>query len=158
MHTLWVVVVVLFCFFPPGYVAFWDSKTPHRHSCEMVTVWELLLHSSCPWWVSVPKSFVSVFVFYILSYLILKRLCCLSGFLVSSASIQKLFCGSCSTFKLSFEFVREKVVSPSYSSAILGPLLLYLIFKNKSVAFMVTCPYVKYLLINYIFLWLTLLK
>ena len=40
-----------------------------------------------PGWVSVPKSFVSVFVFYILSYLLSKRLGCLSGCLVSSASI-----------------------------------------------------------------------
>ena len=37
-------------------------------------------------------------------------------------SIQKLFCGIYSAFKCSFdEFVREKVVSQSYSSAILGP-------------------------------------
>ena len=73
--------------------------------------------------VSIPKSFVSVFVFYILSYLLLKRLGCLSGCLMSSTSVQKLFCGSCSTFKWSFdEFVGEKVVSPSYSSTILGPL------------------------------------
>ena len=50
-------------------------------------------------WVSIPKSFVSLFVFYILSYLLTKRVGCLSGCLVSSASIQKLFCGSCSTFK-----------------------------------------------------------
>ena len=42
-------------------------------------------------WVSVPNSFVSLFVFYILSYLILKRMGCLSGCLVSSTSIQKLF-------------------------------------------------------------------
>ena len=46
-----------------------------------------------PGQVSVPKSFVSIFVFYILSYLLLKRLGCLSGCLVSSASVQKLFCG-----------------------------------------------------------------
>ena len=44
-----------------------------------------------PGWVSGPKSFVSVFVFHILSYLLSKRLGCLSGCLVSSASIQKLF-------------------------------------------------------------------
>ena len=46
---------------------------------------------------------------------------CLSGCLMSSASIQKLFFffGICSAFKGSFdEFVGEKVVSPSYSSAI----------------------------------------
>ena len=41
--------------------------------------------------------------------------------LMSSASIQKLFCGICSAFKCSFdEFVGEKVVSLSYSSVILG--------------------------------------
>ena len=39
---------------------------------------------------------------------------------MSSAGIQKLFCGIYSTFKCSFdEFVGEKTVSPSYSSAIL---------------------------------------
>ena len=45
-----------------------------------------------------------------------------SGYLMSSAGIQKLFCGIYSTFKCSFdEFVGEKLVSLSYSSAILGP-------------------------------------
>ena len=68
--------------------------------------------------VSIPNSFVSLFVFYILSYLLSKRMGCLSGCLVSSASIQKLFCGSCSAFKWSFDkFLGEKVVSLSYSSA-----------------------------------------
>ena len=75
-----------------------------------------------PGLVSIPNSFVSLFVFYILFYLLSKRMGCLSGCLVSSISIQKLFCGSCSAFKWSFdEFVEDKVVSPSYSSAILGP-------------------------------------
>ena len=47
---------------------------------------------------------------------------CFSGCLMSSASDQKLFCGVCSAFKCSFDaFVREKVVSPSYSSPILAP-------------------------------------
>ena len=41
---------------------------------------------------------------------------------MSSAGIQKLFCGIYSTFKCSFdEFVGEKVFSPSYSSSILAP-------------------------------------
>ena len=71
---------------------------------------------------SLPTSFVSFFVFYIFSYLFLKRLVCFSGCLMSSASLQKLFCGVCSVLKCSFEeFVREKVVFTSYSSAILGP-------------------------------------
>ena len=71
---------------------------------------------------SVPPSFVSFFVFYIFSYLLSKTMGCFSGCLMSSAGIQKLFCGIYSTFKCSFdEFVGEKVFSPSYSSAILAP-------------------------------------
>ena len=70
---------------------------------------------------SVPTSFVSFFVFYIFSYLFLKTMGCFSGCLMSSSSIQKLFCGIYSVFKCSFdEFLGEKVVSPSYSSTILG--------------------------------------
>ena len=82
-------------------------------------------------WSSLPTSFVSLFVFYIFSYLFSKTMVCFSGCLMSSASIQKLFCGVCSALKCSFEeFVREKVVFPSYSSAIfvthLFPLFLHL--------------------------------
>ena len=66
--------------------------------------------------------FVSFFVFYIFSYLLLKTTGCFSGCLMSSAGIQNLFCGIYSAFKCSFdEFVGEKAVSPSYSSAILAP-------------------------------------
>ena len=47
---------------------------------------------------------------------------CFSGHLISCARDQKLFCGVCSVFKCSFdEFVGVKVLSPSYSSAILAP-------------------------------------
>ena len=88
-------------------------------------VWKLLsFQDSLPGWSSVPPSFVSFFVFYIFSYLLLKTMGCFSGCLMSSAGIQKLFCGIYSAFKCSFdEFVGEKVVSPSYSSAILAPPL-----------------------------------
>ena len=49
-----------------------------------------------------------------------------SGCLMSSAGIQKLFCGIHSAFKCSFdESVGEKVFSPSYSSAILAPLPIF---------------------------------
>ena len=73
-------------------------------------------------WFSIPTSFVCLFIFYIFSYLLLKTTGCFSGYLMSSASIQKLFCRIYSAFKCSFDqFVGEKVVSPSYSSAILGP-------------------------------------
>ena len=71
---------------------------------------------------SVPTSFVFLFVFYIFSYLLLKTMGYFSGCLMSSAGIQKLFCGIYLAFKCSFdEFVEEKVVFPFYSSAILGP-------------------------------------
>ena len=74
---------------------------------------------------SLPTSFVSFLVFYIFSYLFLKTMVCFSGCLISSASLQKLFCGVCSALKCSFEeFVREKVVFPSYSSAIFPSLLV----------------------------------
>jgi len=76
--------------------------------------------SPSPGRISIPKSSVSAFVFYILSYLLLKRLSCFSQCLVSFTSFQKLFFGSCSKCKWSFnEFVVEKVVSPSYTSSIL---------------------------------------
>ena len=48
---------------------------------------------------------------------------------MSSAGIQKLFCGIYSMFKCSFdEFVGEKVFSLSYSSAILAPPPYFIIF------------------------------
>ena len=82
---------------------------------------------------SIPSSFVFLFVFYILSYLLSKRMGFNTEGLVSSASIQKLFCGSCLAFKWSFdEFVGEKVVSPSYYSAILGPPPLQTYLKDTS--------------------------
>ena len=85
-------------------------------------VWKLLFWTPFLGWISVPTSFVSLFIFYILSYLLSKTIGCLFGCLMSSSSIQKLFCGICSAFKCSFnEFVGEEVVSPSYFSTILGP-------------------------------------
>ena len=97
-----------------------------------------LFKTPFPGWSSIPTSFVSFSVLYIFSYLLLKTMGCFSGCLMSSAGIQKLFCGIYSAFKSSFdEFVGEKVVSPSYSSAVLGPPPLNLIFyiiqvgKNK---------------------------
>ena len=82
--------------------------------------------------ISIPSSFVSLFIFYILSYLLSKTMGCFSGSLMSSASNQKLFCEVCSAFNCSFnEFVGEKVISPSYSSAISAPPLdfIFILFK-----------------------------
>ena len=119
-------------------------------SCPLTCLWEgFLLYGNFsffttpfPGWVSIPKSFVSVFIFYILSYLLSKILDCLSGCLVSLASVQKLFCGSCFTFKWSFdEFLGEKVVYPSYSSAILGlPFLTRHCKSTTKVKVTLSCP------------------
>ena len=79
-------------------------------------VWKpLFFKTPFPGWSSVPTSFVPLFVFYIFSYLLLKAMGRFSGCLMSSAGIQKLFCGIYSAFKCSFDEFVMKVVSPSYS-------------------------------------------
>ena len=105
--------VAFFFFFPPGYVALRFQNSPQTHPWEGFLLFgNFSFTTLCPGQVSVPNSFVSPFVFYILSYLLLKRMGCLSGCLVSSTSIQKGFFGSYSALKWSFdEFVGEKVVS-----------------------------------------------
>ena len=76
-----------------------------------------------------PYLFCLFFCLLYFSYLLSKTMGCFSGCLISSAGIQKLFCGIYSAFKCSFdEFVGEKVVSLSYSSAILGPPSNIMIF------------------------------
>ena len=111
--------------FPPCYVTLCASKARHRLSSESVS-WclETSLFLRLPSWDRAPSlPLLSLFfVFYIFPYLLSKTMGCFSGCLMSSAGIQKLFCGIYSAFKCSFDgFVREKVVSPPYSSAILGP-------------------------------------
>ena len=122
--------------FPPNYVALCGSKAHHRLISESVS-WcletSLFFKTPFPGWISVPTSFVSLFIFYIFSYILMKTMGCFSGCLMSSAGIQKLFCGIFSALKCSFdEFVGEKVVSPSYSSAILGltPKLLIILMRS----------------------------
>ena len=51
---------------------------------------------------------LSLFIFYILSYLLSKTMGCFSGCLMSSASNQKLFCGVCSSNDLSMNFWGRK--------------------------------------------------
>ena len=72
--------------------------------------------------VSISNCFVSLFIFYIFSYLLSKRTGCLSGCLVSPPAFTHCFVEfvQCSN-DLSMNFVEEKVVSPSYSCTILGP-------------------------------------
>ena len=130
-HNLWLLIIYLF-FLP----VMLPSVVPRLATDLAVRVfpgvWKLLFFK-IPFlgWSSVPTSFLSHFVFYIFSYLRSKTMGCFSECLMSSAGIQKLFCGIYSAFKCSFdEFVGEKVVSPSYSSTILGPphLRFYFLF------------------------------
>ena len=122
-HNLWGLFIFIF---PPSYVALCGSKARHRLGSESVS-WCLetsLFKTPFPGWSSVPISFASLFFFYIFSYLLSETMGCFFGCLMTSTGIQKLFCGIYSAFKCSFdEFVGEKVVSHSYSSATLGPPL-----------------------------------
>ena len=74
---------------------------------------------------------------------------CFSGRLMSAASDQELFCKLCSPFCCSFdEFVEEKVISPSYSSAILTPPVNSLVKLNK-----MSLQKKKYSPLNYYYVW-----
>ena len=111
-------------------------------------VWKLVSFLRLPSWDESPSLPLLSFYLYIFSYFLSKTMGCLSGCLMSSASIQKLFCGICSVFKCSFyEFVVEKVVSPSYSSAILGPppICVFMLFPfgTFEVFMYLTIPYLK---------------
>ena len=122
--------------FPPCYVALCASKAHHRLGTESVS-WclETSLFLRLPSWDGAPSlPLLSLFlVFYLFSYLLSKTMGCFSGCLMSSAGIQKLFCGVYSVFKCSFdEFVGEKVVSPSNSSTILGPPPHFSIFNLQN--------------------------
>ena len=120
--------------FPPCYVVLCASKACHRLSSECFLVFGNFSLFKTPFLgqSSIPTCFVFFFVFYIFSYLLLKTTGLFSGCLMYSASFQMLFCGIYSVFKYSFvEFVGEKVVSPSYSSAILGMPPLNLVFNRE---------------------------
>ena len=121
--------------YPPCYVAPCASKACHRLGSESVS-WCLktslfLRLPSRDRALSLPLLSLFLF-FYIFAYLFSKTMGCFSGCLMSSASIQKLFCSINTAFKCSFdEFVGEKVVSSSYSSATLGsPPFFFFLFSK----------------------------
>ena len=85
---------LFYLFSPPSYAALWDSKTAHRpRQWESFLVFgnfsSLKTHSLG--WASIPNSFVSLFIFYLSSYLLLKTMGCLSGCLVSSSTFRSCF-------------------------------------------------------------------
>ena len=124
--------LILYLFFLPVMLPSVVPR-PATHSAVRVFpgVWKFLFFLRLPTQdraLSLP-----LFSLYLLcfSYLLSKTMGCFSGCLMSSAGIQKLFCGILSVFKCSFdEFLGEKVVSPSYSSAILGPPPVYVILNS----------------------------
>ena len=82
------------------------------------SVWKVfLLHSSLPE-VQVPSLFFCLC--FLLPYPGTWGVSCLLGSLTCSASVQQVFCRSCSTCRCIFDVsVGRKVISTSYSSAIL---------------------------------------
>ena len=92
------------------------------------SVWKpFLLHSSLSE-VQVPSLFFCLCCFFfLLPYPSTGGVSCLLGSLRSSASVQRVFCGSCSTCRcISDVFVGKEVICMSYSSIILKVLLLIL--------------------------------
>ena len=143
LGTYSVFVCLFVCFNSWSCCPLWFQNSPQTQWWYVFLVFgNFSFTTPSPGWVSIPISFVSLFIFYILSYLLLKRMGHLSGCLIFSSSIQKLFCGIFSVFNWSFdEFVGEKVISPSYFSAILGLLplshvfLMHLFIKGHSRCF-----------------------
>ena len=98
-------------------------------------VWKLLSFLKFPSRMELhPYLFCLSFIFYIFSYLLSKTMGCFSGCLMSSAGIQKLFCGIFSVFKCSFdEYVGEKMVS--HPIPLILEILSFLLFTRLSVQF-----------------------
>ena len=117
--------------FTPCYVPLCTSKACHKLSGENISCYlETSIFLRLPSQDGAPSlSLLSLFFLLYFFYLFLKTMSCFSECLMSSVGIQKLFCGIYSAFKCSFdEFVGEKVVSRSYSSAIFNTEYLYYVF------------------------------
>ena len=93
---------ILFYFY---YAALWDFKVPPL--TPPVKGFPIVVETSPPSGFPPQDRYLSLnplsLFLYLLSYLILKRLVCISGYLGSSASVQKLFCGRYSKCRYSFD-------------------------------------------------------
>ena len=67
------------------------QNSPHTHLWEGFLLFENFFMTPSPGRVSTANVFVSLFVFYILSYLLLKRMGCLSGCLCPLAAFRSCF-------------------------------------------------------------------
>ena len=114
------------------------SKAHHRLTSESVS-WcletSLFLKTPFLGWISVPTSFASLFICYIFSYLLLKSMGCLFW-------VPDVLCWHSEVFLVEFtqcsnvllmNLLGEKVVSLSYSSAILGLPPKLLIIPMRSI-------------------------
>ena len=69
-------------------------------------VWKLFSFLRLPSWDGAPSlPLLSLFIFYIFSYCLYKTMDCFSGYLMSSAGIQKLFCGIFSSVQTFFWWI-----------------------------------------------------
>ena len=124
--------------FPPSYVALCASKARHRLCSESVSgcLETSLFKTPFPGQSSLPTSFVSFFVlyFFLPPFEDTGLLFWVSDVLCQHSEV---VLWNLLAFKCSFdEFVGEKVVSLSYSSAIFSGLLLTLVsLKSKSINF-----------------------
>ena len=95
---------VIFCF-SLSYVALWDSKTPHRLTFGSISY--CVETSPLSWFPPqdgyTSLNLLSLFLSFIFCPTSFEENGLPSGYLVSSASVQKLFCGNCSIFKWSFD-------------------------------------------------------
>ena len=116
---LWQLLLGVYSFFffsPPDYVALWDSKTAYRSVCESISY---CVETSPLSWLPPQDGYtslnlLSLFLSFIFCPTSFEENGLPSGYLVSSASVQKLFCGNCSIFKWSFdEFVGVKTGLPT---------------------------------------------
>ena len=113
-----------------------SAASPLCHSQSMLAkglpgVWKpFLLHSSLPL-VRVPSLFFCLcFFFVLLPYPCTWGFSCLLGGLTSSASVQWVFCrSSCTCRCISTVSVGRKVISTSYSSAILPSSLFFYLYE-----------------------------
>ena len=102
-HNLWVLIIY---FSSELCCPVWFQGSPQTQQGECFLVFgnfslfktPFLGRSSIPYLL-----YLFFFVFYIFSYLLSKTMGCFSGCLMSSADIQKLFCGNYSAFKCSFD-------------------------------------------------------
>ena len=115
-----------------------SEASPLRHPQSppakgLPSVWKsFLLHSSLPL-VQVPSLFFCLCYFcFLLPYPCMWGVSCLLGGLRSSASVQWVFCRSSSTCRcISDVSVERKVISASYSSAILPTVPCIYCFSNS---------------------------